>query len=126
MLAVDIENHVQCAWDKLELIFSDETTILICGRELDDPRWPRRNTGPGPVRLLFTTDGSTTGQGFVLGYSVSQPIVNFCDENVCQNGAVCNEEREECICNEGFEGLTCELDVNECIRKLTQIQDRAT
>jgi len=117
ILAVDIENHATCEWDKLELIFADENVITICGRNLEDPRWPQRSVGPGPVRIRFLTDGSTTGQGWVLGYSSPERVPNFCELNECQNGAVCSEAAEECICNSGFDGIFCELDVNECLRK---------
>ncbi|CDW52690.1 neurogenic locus notch protein 2 [Trichuris trichiura] len=46
-----------------------------------------------------------------------RPSSSFCHYNPCQNGGTCDEESKRCLCPFSFEGLLCELDVNECVSR---------
>ena len=41
---------------------------------------------------------------------------NPCHPNPCLNGALCFESGEEalCVCQDGFDGDLCQIDVNDC------------
>ncbi|XP_069504454.1 cubilin [Ambystoma mexicanum] len=64
ILALDIESHSSCNYDKLEIRDGDSNLApvlsTICGRE---PPGPIRSTGDS-MFLKFTSDGSVTGMGF--------------------------------------------------------------
>ncbi|XP_015795561.2 cubilin-like, partial [Tetranychus urticae] len=42
---------------------------------------------------------------------------NFCSSNPCRNGGICIPSFQSyiCECREGWEGVNCDLDVNECL-----------
>lgn len=44
--------------------------------------------------------------------------VKECDSNPCKNGATCKEDigKYSCECGNGYEGLHCEIEINECER----------
>ena len=41
---------------------------------------------------------------------------NPCEPNPCQNSAICYEGGEDplCVCNDGYEGELCQININEC------------
>uniref|UniRef100_A0A5S6QXQ1 Protein crumbs n=1 Tax=Trichuris muris TaxID=70415 RepID=A0A5S6QXQ1_TRIMR len=46
-----------------------------------------------------------------------RPSSSFCYYNPCQNGGTCDEESKRCVCPSSFQGLLCELDVDECANR---------
>ena len=48
--------------------------------------------------------------------SLSDPEINECDSNPCQNGASCVDEvnRHSCVCKPGFVGTHCETGMSFC------------
>lgn len=44
--------------------------------------------------------------------------INDCSTNSCKNGATCHDllGTFNCTCAPGFEGRTCDVDINECAR----------
>ena len=64
----------------------------------------------GPVRLEFKSDGSQGGSGFDLSYQVV--TADPCSGVTCSNRGTCREGN--CICDSGFVGEECEVNVDEC------------
>uniref|UniRef100_A0A8D8U6L7 Cubilin n=3 Tax=Cacopsylla melanoneura TaxID=428564 RepID=A0A8D8U6L7_9HEMI len=50
---------------------------------------------------------------------------NECASNPCRNGGTCIDlfAKYQCICPENWEGVSCEIDVNECV-KIASTEDR--
>ncbi|KAL1374937.1 hypothetical protein pipiens_020398, partial [Culex pipiens pipiens] len=64
---------------------------------------------------------STTGNNFTCsckpGFSGPLCDIRFCDVERCQNDAICMTNDEGipiCLCNSGYTGRLCEIEVNEC------------
>ena len=54
-----------------------------------------------------------------LRNSLSDPDINECDSNPCQNGASCVDDVNmySCVCKPGFVGTHCETGMSLCNKK---------
>ncbi len=76
---------------------------------------PTRDAGPVDVGSAGVVDGGSAG--LVDVGSVDAHVANACSPNPCLAGGVCALEGEDgfvCACADGFEGDTCETNINEC------------
>lgn len=80
----------------------------------------------GQVLLPFFTEdelvNSTSQSKFVISDSVNITKAEciLCYQHECQNNGVCDDisNRFECQCPAGFDGPTCEIDIDECVNNM--------
>ena len=62
---MEIESDLNCRWDYLEITFGNGfRREKFCGGQVPELKM----TGPGPLEVKFTSDGSTSYRGFKLNY----------------------------------------------------------
>ena len=107
---MDIEFVASCSYDSLSLFESGRLIGTFCGDGGDRFSVGSPFSINGPVRLEFKSDTSQGGGGFDLTYEVveSDPCsgIDCSNRGECQNGI--------CICQNGFVGEECEVNVDEC------------
>ncbi|XP_072030271.1 neurocan core protein-like [Amphiura filiformis] len=62
--------------------------------------------------------------GIILNFASSVSSTTTCADNPCQNGGKCMNYNGNyfCVCNHGFVGQDCEIDIDECVSAPCQHQ----
>ena len=76
IVELDIENNNNCNFDKL-VILHGEREQTVCGNNVNDVRFQNPVTGLGQIELIFTSDGSERGNGFLIRCVFIKIFVNF-------------------------------------------------
>jgi hypothetical protein len=70
----------------------------------------------GNQKNIFVSREGAAGYRPSLEVCYTEPFVDHCAEDPCQNGGTCENDPGgyTCTCAPGYEGVDCELDIDEC------------
>ena len=113
-LSLDIEFNAECSYDYLDVTWLDAAAGNMGGGKKCGDQPPEALNGVGGLRLHFVSDGSDVRNGWELNYN----IISACNPTPCQNEGTCNEVDGEAVCDcstaPGWEGESCEIDIDDC------------
>ncbi|XP_061430831.1 fibropellin-3-like [Lethenteron reissneri] len=110
---LQVEPHETCIFDRLLItIPASGVSELLCGTNAS--RYGEI-AGQGDARLLFTSDFSLVGGGFIVQYEVTQRNPP-CESAPCRFGGSCENKltRYACSCPAGVTGIDCEINIDDC------------
>ena len=101
------------------IYIADEFSVLQLNLTINKPNSEARCQYFDPSLLEATINSVTNRRVMVTNVSGSNLCdINPCSPSPCNNGGTCSLknviEGYECTCTQGYSGINCSLDINEC------------